>query len=284
MLIEDNTLSNKDYEKISKFIHTECGIKMPPAKKTMLEARLRKRMRDLNINSYSEYCDFVFNSKGAGNEIINMIDVITTNKTDFFREPKQFEFLYENALPELIDIYGAGTKRKLKIWSAGCSTGEEPYTIGMVTKEFARNVTYPVFTISITASDISTQVLEKAALAVYQLQDIEPVPIDLKKKYLLKSKDKDKSLVRIIPEIRNLVMFKRINFMEEEYDIKDQQDIIFCRNVLIYFDKTIQEKIISKLCNLLIPDGYLFIGHSESLFAMNLPLVQVASSIYRKIK
>lgn len=282
MSIENSTLSIKDFEKISKFIHNECGINMPPAKKTMLEARLRKRMRDLNIISYSEYCDFVFNSKEAGSEIINMIDVITTNKTDFFREPKQFEYLYENALPELIDIYGAGTRRKLKIWSAGCSTGEEPYTIGMVTKEFSRN--YPVFSISITASDISTQVLEKAALAIYHQQDVEPVPIDLKKRYLLKSKDKNKNLVRIIPEIRNLVTFKRINFMEEEYDIKEQQDIIFCRNVLIYFDKMTQEKIISKLCNLLIPDGYLFIGHSESLFAMNLPLVQIASSIYRKTR
>lgn len=282
MDIDKSFLSNKDFEKLSKFIHVECGIKMPPAKKTMLESRLRKRMRELNIYSFSDYCDLVFNSSDAAKEIVHMIDVVTTNKTDFFREPKQFEFLYGTALPELVDTYGAGTKRKLKVWSAGCSTGEEPYSLAMILNEFALN--YQNYSYSVFASDISTQVLERAAMAVYDMSIIEPVPIEFKRKYFLKSKDKAKHLVRIVSELRNKVIFKRINFMDDDYGIKEVQDIIFCRNVIIYFDKQTQEKIISKLCNLLIPEGYLFIGHSESLFSMNLPLEQITASTYRKLR
>ncbi|MGE5683357.1 MAG: CheR family methyltransferase, partial [Bacillota bacterium] len=258
----------------------ECGIKMPPAKKVMLEARLRKRLKDLSIDKFSEYCDYLFSSKGVESELIHMIDVVTTNKTDFFREPHQFTYLVERALPELITAHQAGIKRKLKVWSAGCSTGEEPYTLAIVLSEFAEE--YQLFDFSILASDISTQVLEKAQLGIYDSSRIDSLPLALKKKYFLKSKDKDKPLVRVVPELRHKVTLKRINFMDNDLKAGENQDIIFCRNVIIYFDKPTQEKLIRKFCSLLNYDGYLFVGHSETLFNMDLPLVQVAPSIYRK--
>ena len=130
-------LSDKDFARLSHYIHSECGIKMPVPKKVMLEARLRKRLRARGIESFEEYCDFLFSPEGMEQERVCMIDVVTTNKTDFFREPRHFEYLVQHAVPELIRLCGAGTRRSLQVWSAGCSTGEEPYTLAMVLSEFA---------------------------------------------------------------------------------------------------------------------------------------------------
>lgn len=273
-------MTQVEFDKISRFIYNECGIKMPPIKKVMLEARLRKRLKELNISSFGAYCDYVFSSDGIENELIHMIDVVTTNKTDFFREPHQFSFLVEKALPALINSHEAGLRRNLRLWSAGCSTGEEPYTLAIVLSEFA--LEYPGYDFSILASDISTQVLEKARLGIYDLNRIDPVPLSLKKKYFLKSKDKDKQLVRVIPELRQKISLRRINFVDDDFGVREMQDIIFCRNVIIYFDKQMQENLIKKLCQNIVPDGYLFVGHSETLFNLDLPLVQVAPSIYKK--
>ena len=277
-----DNLSKSDFEKLSRFIYSEVGIKMPESKKIMVEARLRKRLRDLNISSYGEYCELLFSKGRGGKEIINMVDVITTNKTDFFREPKQFNFLMNEALPELFNNMGLGIHNPLRIWSAGCSSGEEPYTLAIVLSEFARK--YPRLNYNILATDISTRILEKAVTAVYEDSRIEPIPQDLVKRYFLKSKDKTKKLVRVIPALRKMVEFKWLNFMEGEYNIKGEFEIIFCRNVIIYFDKPTQDRLIERLIGYLKPGGYLFLGHSESIFNTNLPLVQLAASTYRKLK
>lgn len=275
------TMSELEFGRLSRFIYNECGIKMPPTKKVMLEARLRKRLKELKIQSFTGYCDYLFSANGVQNELIHMIDVVTTNKTDFFREPHQFVFLTEKALPDLVNSYGAGIRRKLKIWSAGCSTGEEPYTLSIVLSEYEES--YPEgFDYSILASDISTQVLEKAQLGIYEFSRTEPIPLTLKRKYFLKSKDKEKQLVRVVPELRQKVILKRINFMDDDLGVGELQDVIFCRNVIIYFDKPTQERLIRKLCDCLVSGGYLFVGHSETLFSMNLPLIQIAPSIYKK--
>lgn len=276
------SLSKSDFERLSNFIYNEVGIKMPDSKKVMIEARLRKRLRDLNMNSYSEYCEFLFSKDGSVAEITNMVDLITTNKTDFFREPNQFTFLSKIALPELIANQGAGVRSPLKIWSAGCSTGEEPYTLTIVLSEFAKN--FPGYSFNILATDISTRVLEKAATAIYEESRISPIPNDLIKKYFLRGKDKSKKLVRIVPELRKMVEFRWLNFMNDDYGIKETYDIIFCRNVIIYFDKETQDWLIERLVNYIRPGGYLFLGHSESIFNSNLPLVQLAASTYRKLK
>ena len=276
------TLSMKEFETLSRFIFEKCGIRMPPIKKTMLETRLRKRLRALGIKNFADYCSFLFGKKGFNDELIHMIDVVTTNKTDFFREDSQFTYLTQTVIPELADLYGAGTDRKLNVWSAGCSTGEEPYTLAMVLSEFEDQ--FQKFKFSILATDISTQVLDKAILGIYDLDRIQPIPLDFKKKYLLKSKDKQKALVRISSELRKLITFKRLNFMDNEFGMSECFDVIFCRNVIIYFDKQTQEKLIPKLCNYLNMGGYLFLGHSETILNMDLPMIQVAPSTYKKIK
>ena len=273
-------LSDKDFARLSRYIHSECGIKMPVPKKVMLEARLRKRLRARGIKSFEEYCDFLFSPEGMEQERLSMIDVVTTNKTDFFREPRHFEYLVQYAVPELISLCGAGTRRSLQVWSAGCSTGEEPYTLAMVLSEYAAPT--HDFNFSLLATDISTSVLERAVRGTYKEERVEPVPLELKKKYILKSRDRSKRLVRMSPELRAMVRFRRLNFLEDDFGMKRPRDIIFCRNVIIYFDRPTQEKVLGRLCQHLIPGGYLFMGHSETLSSLDLPLVSVGHMIYRK--
>jgi len=273
-------MSDREFNRFSEFIHGECGIKMPTSKKTMLQARIQKRLRKLGIRSFAEYCDYVFSLEGTRTELVHMIDVVTTNKTDFFREPGHFDYLIETALPELINSKGSGLKRKFMVWSAGCSTGEEPYTLAMILSNFAEK--YPRFKFSIIATDISTNVLEKAKLGIYDKEKVDPVPIVLKKKYLLRNKDRKKGLVRVVPELRSLVQFWRLNLMDGDYGIRGKMDVIFCRNVIIYFDGPTQERLLSRLCRHLMPGGYLFMGHSETLNGLDLPLISVAPTVYRK--
>jgi len=271
-------MSNKDFARLSEFIGASCGIKLPPAKKTMLEGRLRKRLRALGIESFERYCEFLFSPGGSQSEYIHMIDAVTTNKTDFFREPDHFDYLFERVLPELSPLFGFG--KKLNVWSAACSTGEEPYTLAMVLSEFAQSC--PGFGFSILATDISSAVLETARSGIYEHDRVSPIPMGFRKKYLLKSREKDRGLVRIVPQLRNAVRFERLNFLEEQYGINEPMAIVFCRNVLIYFDRPTQEKLVNRLSRHMMSGGYLFVGHSESLHGMDLPLVQMATAIYRK--
>jgi chemotaxis protein methyltransferase CheR len=264
------TLSNKDFCRLKEFIYKECGINIIDSKKTMLEARLQKRLRKLDLTSFSKYCDYLFSPHGEKEELTDMINQVTTNKTDFFREPAHFDYLRYKVLPEL-----SRTRSTIAAWSAGCSSGEEPYTLAMVLKEFGCNF-------AILATDISTRVLDKAKLAVYDEEETDPISPKLKKKYLLASKDRIKRLYRIAPELRAHVKFRRLNFMDDEFGFSQPVDIIFCRNVIIYFDKPTQERLLNKFYHCLAPDGYLFMGHSETLFGMDVPLIQAAPTIYRK--
>ncbi|ACS79886.1 CheR family methyltransferase [Maridesulfovibrio salexigens] len=269
-------MTDSDFGKFSKLIKEEFGIKMPPSKKTMLEARLQKRLRALGFSCHSQYCDFLFSPGGFERELASLIDVVTTNTTDFFREPKHFELLLSTVLPDLCQR----NSRPLKVWSAGCSSGEEPYTLCMVLNEFAEK--NPSFKYSLMATDISTDILRKAINAVYPMSKVDVVPMALKKKYLLKSKDRAKPLVRVVPALRNKVDFRRLNFMEP-FPFKDQKDIIFCRNVVIYFDRATQYTLFKKFCSTLSKGGYLFIGHSESISGMELPVRQIAPTVYQKV-
>jgi chemotaxis protein methyltransferase CheR len=274
-------ISEMNFARLSRLIHDQCGIKMPPHKKNMLEARLRKRLRSLGMATYGQYCDYLFGKGSEEGELVNLIDVVTTNKTDFFREAKHFDFLTEVALPRLLTSCGVGLQRPLRVWSAGCSTGEEPYTLAMVLSEFA--LANPGFDYSILATDISTRVLEKARLAIYREERVEPVPEALKRKYLLRSRDPGKGEVRVVPELRTKVQFRRLNFMEENFRLREPIDIIFFRNVMIYFDRNQQMTLLQRFCGCLTAGRYLFTGHSESLHGMGLPVVQVAPAAYRKL-
>ena len=275
------SMTSKQFEKFRKFIYDQCGIKLSDAKKTLLEGRLQKRMRRLGMSSFQDYEQYIFSPEGMQEELIQMIDVITTNKTDFFRESNHFDYLVNEALPALIDINGS-VYREIRIWSAGCSTGEEPYTMGIVLSEYANKV--PGFKFSVLATDISTKVLQHAVSGIYDSSKVVPIPIALKKKYLLKHKDKTKKIVRIAPELRKQVTFKRLNFMDSSYGIEKPMHIIFCRNVLIYFDRETQERIINKFCKNLVNGGYLFLGHSETLNGLRVSLTQVSPTVYRKMR
>ncbi|WP_136526653.1 CheR family methyltransferase [Geomonas ferrireducens] len=271
------SLSARDFGRLSRFIYDTCGIKMPDVKKTMLEARLQKRLRSLGMHSFTDYCDFLFSQEGLDRELVPMLDMVTTNKTDFFREPDHFHYLTHTVLPEWVKRHPGGT---LAIWSAGCSSGEEPYTLAMVLSEFAaRN---PGFDFKILATDISTRVLDKAKTAIYTESQVEPVAIELKKKYLLRSKDRASGMVRIVPELRAKVNFRRLNFMDDDFGMREHLDIIFCRNVIIYFDRQTQERLLQRFHRNMKPGSYIFMGHSETLSGLDVPLVSVYPTVYRK--
>lgn len=274
-------LGEPEYQRLAALIHRECGIRMPPAKKVLLRSRLLKRLRALQFDSFREYMDFLASPEGRATEVQQLIDTITTNKTDFFRDPKHFEFLVQTVLPELVRQGLCRSRRPLAVWSAGCSSGEEPFTLAMVLSEFAE--AHPGFQSTILGTDICTKVLAKAQAAVYDHGRVEPVPLPLRKKYLLRSKDRSHLTVRIGPRLRAMVTFRQLNLMAERFEVPQTMDVIFFRNVLIYFNRPEQEYILNRLCAALNPSGYLFMGPSETLNGMCLPLTPVGPTVYRKI-
>jgi chemotaxis protein methyltransferase CheR len=271
-------LTDEQFRRLSVFIHREFGINVE-SKKVLLEGRLRKRLTHLRLATFGDYCAYLFSPAGHRDEMVYMIDAVATNKTEFFREPQQFDYLTQKALPSL--AAGAGPRWKLSAWSAASSTGEEPYTLGIVLSEYAAG--RPGFDFSILATDISTRGLDHAATGIYDHERVGPVPLALRKKYLLKSKDASKNLAKIAPALREKVTFKRLNLMDAEFGIVDAMGVIFCRNVIIYFDRPTQAALIRKLFAQLIQGGYLFMGHSEVLGRIDVPLVSVGPSIYRKM-
>lgn len=271
-------MSDQDFDRLSQFIYSNYGIKMPPTKRSMLQARLQKRLRAHQLTSFKDYCDLLFANGENTDEIINMIDVVSTNKTDFFREPNHFDFLRSQILP----AFSIQKQSSVKIWSAGCSSGEEVYTIAMVISEFGaalKNLDY-----SILGTDISYSILKKAVNAIYSEERIAGIPVKLKKNYFLRSKEENEKLVRLVPKIRSKARYQRLNLMDYQYEnVPHDFDVIFCRNVLIYFDKATQERVINNLCKHLKPGGYFFLGHSESIMNMKVPLKQIKPTIYYKV-
>ncbi len=272
-------LTDAQFAKIADFIQTNVGIKMPEQKRIMVQSRLYSRLKALRIPSFDEYIDYAFQNNAQGDEeIALMINVITTNLTSFFRESQHFDYMTNVALPEIAESYD-----KVDIWSAACSSGEEPYTLSIVMYEFLRTHPGLIKDFSVLATDISSRVLDKAIDAVYPMESVENLTYDLKKRYFLRSKKSENPLVRLKPEVRGKVKFDRLNFMDNDYHISSPKNIIFCRNCLIYFDKPTQQAVISKLIRHLVPGGYLFLGHSETIFGMDLPLKTVGPTIFRKI-
>lgn len=271
-------LSEKDFQTFSSFIYSQYGIKMPPVKRIMLQGRLLKRIRDLKMNSYTEYKDYFFSKEGQQKEIFNFLNVVTTNKTDFFREPVHFNFLLDTILPEYAK---QNPNSFFKVWSAGCSSGEEPYTISIILNEFKAQMSN--FNFSIQGTDISHKVMNKAAQGIYPANKVELMPLEYKKKYFLRSKDRENPTVRVNPVLQKNLTLKYVNLINGSYDVQDSFDVIFCRNVLIYFDRETQERVITKLSSFLKPGGYFFIGHSESLSGMDVPLKHIKPTIFQKI-
>lgn len=273
-------MTDQEFEAFSSFIYARYGIKMKPAKKHMLTGRLAKRLRSLGMRSFAEYYDHICNSDRSGSELQAMVDQVTTNQTDFFREPKHFEYLTQVVLPEIVSHRQQSGDKTIRIWSAGCSTGEEPYTLAMLLHEFCLHL--PGWNYALLATDLSSRVLDHARRGIYDHDRIQPVSMALRKKYLLRSRNAPNT-VRISKALQSKISFRQLNFMDKKYtSIPLMMDVIFCRNVLIYFDKQTQENVIGRFCEHLTPTGHLFLGHSETIHGYNLPLRSVHSTIYRR--
>lgn len=271
------TLSPEGFDRFARYVTGELGIKMPDSKISMIQGRLIRRVKDLGLSSIEQYGDYLF-SAGSKDERDHFIDAITTNKTDFFREPEHFRYLTQVALP-LLEKGASFDSTRMRAWSAACSSGEEPYTLAMVLSQYAKRS--PQFDFEILATDVSTKVLHTAQRGIYAEELIDPVPLEMRQQYLLLSKNPANRTVRIAPALRQKVSFHRLNFMDAHYGIQERFEVIFLRNVLIYFDRPIQEAVVNRVCSHLKPGGYLFISHSESLSELNVPVKRVNAAVYR---
>lgn len=270
----EDHLSAIDFGRIARLVEGEAGIKLPPGKRLMVEGRLRKRLRSLALPDFATYCAMLFRPGGLENELTYLINAVTTNKTDFFREPNHFDYLRDVALP---DLQNKGVRR-IRAWSSACSIGAEPYTMAMVLEDFRQTSAGPDY--SILATDLSTEVLDRARRGIFPTEMAEPVPQEMMRRYVMEAKDPSRRVVRIAPHLRTKVGFMRLNLMDPLYKVGEPMHMIFCRNVLIYFDKKTQQQVLTRLCECLRPGGYLFIGHSESITSMDLPVRQLANTVF----
>jgi chemotaxis protein methyltransferase CheR len=270
-------LTDRQFRSIVEVIQGQAGIQLPPVKRTMVEGRLRKRVRVLGLGGLEHYGRHLFEEGHLESELVHLIDCVTTNKTDFFREPAHFEFLRTEAVPQLLR---ARDRRCLKIWSAACSIGAEAYTTAMVLQDLQRSG--PRFDYSILGTDISNEVLEAARLGIYSEAMIEPVPAAMRQRYVMTSRNPRRQEARIVPELRRRAQFHRLNLMDPTYPFDRDVDVIFCRNVLIYFDRATQRAVIERLAGHLRPGGYLVLGHSESMAGAGIfRLTQVLPTIFQ---
>jgi chemotaxis protein methyltransferase CheR len=273
-------LGEKDFSRLADIISGHAGIRLPPGKKLMMEGRLRKRVRALGLPSIAEYCRLLFNDNQLQTEFVHLVDAVTTNKTDFFREPQHFDFLKRTIVPSLLANRRPHTGHLLKLWSAASSIGAEAYSVAMLLADISQGMS--LFRFAILGTDISTQVLQQAERAVYAEEMVEPVPADMQMRYLMRSRTPSgRRDVRIVPELRRVCRFVHLNLMDNRYPFDQDVDVIFLRNVLIYFDRPTQEAVIMRLVSHLRPGGYLLLGHSESMMCADLPLRQVAPAVFQ---
>lgn len=278
---QEEHLQPAEHKRVADFIASQSGIQLPEHKRSLIETRLRRRVKATGHKSFTDYLNFALSPDGAMGEQILLIDALTTNKTDFFREPGHFDFLCHYLRNHWVGHSGAGFASPLKVWSAACSTGEEPYTLAMVLSELRDELGRFEFTID--ATDIAPSVLETAKKGIYARSRIAPVAESLRKKYLLKSRDPAKALIRINSSLRACVHFYPFNLITGRYPEKPTYDVIFCRNVLIYFNSEDREKILRRLRTALRPGGLLFIGHSESIGTLRDEFKTLIPTVFRRI-
>jgi chemotaxis protein methyltransferase CheR len=276
----EDHLSALDFSRIAKLIEGEAGIKLPPGKRLMVEGRLRKRMRALGQVDFAAYCDMLFKQGGLDRELTHLINAVTTNKTDFFREAEHFDFLVESMVPALLK--SRERNPLLKLWSAASSTGAEAYTLAMVLDELSAQ--RRDFRFAILGTDISTAVLAQGRRAVYPAELISPVPPDMQARYFMHARRPGpRREVRVVPELRRLVRFAHLNLMDQSYPFDRDVDVIFLRNVLIYFEKADQDAVVARLVDHLRPGGYIVLGHSESMIGTSLAVRQVSPAVFQKL-
>lgn len=269
-------LTDVQFQKFSALVYEKAGIYLKPEKKELLNARLGKRLRALGLDSFKEYYEYLMRD-ASGDELVQMIDVVSTNFTSFFRESSHFDLLLNRTLPEL--IASDRRKREISLWSSACSSGEEPYTMAMVVAGFLEQ--HPGWTFRLMATDISTKVLAQAQRGIYPDDRIAKVPSLYLKRYFQKGVGNSAGYVKVKETLRRHMTFSRFNLMHE-FPWREELDIIFCRNVMIYFNRETQQELVAKFHRALVPGGYLFIGHSESIASLKHEFTQVDATAYQK--
>lgn len=250
--VREFSFSSADFERVRKLIYQHAGISLSPVKQDMVYSRLARRLRATGKKSFTEYLDAL--ERHGGEEWERFVNSLTTNLTSFFREPHHFPALAEY-------LQKLGTKRPIHIWCSAASTGEEPYSIAMTVAEtFGDSVSH----VSILASDLDTSVLETARRAVYPMDRVDKLAPERLRRFFMRGTGSQEGFVSVRPELRRLIEFRRINLLEPNWPVRAPVDVIFCRNVMIYFDKPTQYKILSRFAPMMSPEGLLFAGHSES--------------------
>jgi len=268
----ENNLDPKILNQLRDLVYQKSGIKLDSSKESLIRARIGKRMRSLGIYSYEDYLKKVIDDKSE-DEVVHLLDVISTNVTSFFRGMDHF-----GILSNLIKDWVSSGQKSFKIWSSACSSGEEPYSIAMT----VLNSIESSITCKILATDISTKVLQKAQDGIYEQDKVEQIPKIMKDKYLEIVNGSEKMLYQVKPCLKQMITFKRLNLSEIPFPMRGPIDVVFCRNVMIYFDAKTRQNLVSEIHRLLKPNGYLFIGHAESLIGTSVGFKIVRPSIYVK--
>jgi chemotaxis protein methyltransferase CheR len=271
-------LTDREFQQISQMVYDHCGINLHEGKRELVRARMATRLRSGGFRSVGDYLEHVLADK-TGSEFTTLIDTVSTNLTSFFRESRHFDYLNDKFLPALIESRQRDGHRRLRVWSAGCSSGEEPYTLAITLLE-AVGASASSWDIKILATDISTKVLKVAEAAAYSDERVRTVPAPLRSKYFAPDR-KSPGLSRVADHARRLISFRHLNLMAD-WPFTGPFDFIFCRNVMIYFDKPTQEKLVNRYCDCLAKGGLLFTGHSESLTGINHKFRYVEPTIYQK--
>lgn len=273
-MIKDYNLKDEDFNRFRDLIYREAGIKLNDVKKILVQSRLIKRLRELRLDNFSEYHNYLVNN--YDNEKINFINSITTNKTDFFRENDHFDYMRNVILPGI----EKSRLREIRIWSAGCSSGEEPYTIAMTVMDYYGKRQMPE--LLILATDIDTQVLQKGITGIYPEDRLATVDERIIDTYFTSDGEQSRNY-EVKDFVKKCIYFRRLNLLQDEYPMKKQFDIIFCRNVIIYFDRDTQRKLFDKFHEYLKDDGFLLIGHSENITSITDKFRLCGRTIYRKV-
>ena len=271
-------ITDPEFDVLRTLIHAHAGIALAPWKSHLVRARLTRRVQELGLGSFAEYHALLVGD-GTGAELTRFINAMTTNKTEFFREAHHFDYLRDTWLPSRGPCRRA-TDRQLRLWSAGCSTGEEAYTLAITLLEALDGGAS--WDIRILASDIDTDVLGRAAEAIYPMEHVATVPRALLPRYFLRGSGARGGLVRVKPHVRSLVTFRRINFVDDPWPIHARFDVILCRNVLIYFDRETQHRVVTRLVHQLKAGGLLMLGHSESVHTPVEGLTRMGATMYRR--
>lgn len=271
-------LTDREFRRFQRLIRRESGIYLSEAKKALVVGRLSRRLRTLGVHSFSNYLDRVEGSDIA--ERTQMLDCICTNETRFFREPRQFEYLNEQVIPRWIALAEAGDRpRRVRAWSTACSTGEEPFSMAMLLRAHLADAGWSV---SILASDLSTRVIATAREATWSIERATDIPTSYRRAFMLRGVRSAEGKMLARPELQSMIEFRQINLNDESYGVEALFDLIFCRNVLIYFDQETKAAVIGRLARHLAPGGLLLLGHSETITAASHGLEHAGPSTYRR--